>query len=828
MPDQQNSRSPDTADIVSRSLAAIGWPEILDALAARAASEPGKRECRDPFLADTAAAADLALVETDDMALLFDLGDPPAPAPISDVIPLVEKARAGGALDPMDLVKITDTLAFAADAVAYFAAHPQAARLGEWAARLDEQAQLRRVLQKSIDRDGSILDSASPELDSLRSRHRVLKERIHKRLSEIVARNPDTVLQDNFYTQRGQRYVVPVKASAQSQFDGIVHDASGSGLTVFIEPAEMVEPNNRLKLIEAGIEAEVMRILRDLSGRVGENADAVITDQRVLSHLDVVRARARLAMDLKAGRPEVNDRGRIRLRAVRHPLLVLRGLAVVPNDIDLGDGFSVLLVSGPNAGGKTVGLASLGLLAMMARAGMFIPAAPGSEMAVFKNVYAVIGDEQDLSRDLSSFSAHIMDIAAILAAAGPASLVLLDELMSSTDPEEGAALASALLSALSGRGALIAATTHLPALKSYAHGRKGFMNASYTFDQQTLSPTYRLMIGVPGRSLGIEMAARLAMPPELIREARAEMGQASVRMESLIADLAQKSVRLDAEFDALHTARAEAEESAAAYAELKDRAETREKEIKRNVKTAVREAVKKAEAEVAGVMAPVKNKGLIGRDAAEEARQKLRAIRERAEEENQVAGEDGAAPDWKKIDIGDKVKILPLGVEAEVVARPGPDVRPDTEVKVRIGKLQISVPAARIRALHRAKPRETSILKPAPQKKPLLRKKEPRVTVPETPAPAGPGGLLPQTSQNTLDLRGQRVYEAEGEVEKFLDDACRKHLPNVYIIHGHGTGALKQLVREILALSPYVESFRPGERTEGGDGVSMAVLKEWG
>ncbi len=656
----------------------------------------------------------------------------------------------------------------------------------------------------------------------------MLKERIHKRLAEIVAKNPDTVLQDNFYTQRGQRYVVPVKASAQSQFDGIVHDASGSGLTVFIEPAEMVEPNNRLKLIEAGIEAEVLRILRELSARVGEAADSIIGDQRVLSHLDLVRARARLALDLKASRPEVNGRGRVRLRAVRHPLLVLRGHDVVGNDIDLGDGFSVLLISGPNAGGKTVGLTSLGLLAMMARAGMFLPAAPGSEMAIFKNVYAVIGDEQDLSRDLSSFSAHVMDIAAILDAAGPSSLVLLDELMSSTDPEEGAALASSLLSALSNRGALIAATTHLPALKSYAHGRKGFMNASYSFDHQTLSPAYRLMIGVPGRSLGIEMAARLGLPPKLISEARAEMGEASVRMESLIADLAEKSARLDAEFDALAQARAEAEEKAAAYAELKDRASAHEKEIRKNIKAAVREAVKKAEAEVAAAVEPVRKKGMIGRDAAEEARGKLRAIRERAEAENAVAGEDGAAVDWKKIEIGDKVKVLPLGVEAEIVARPGPDVRDHTEVKVRIGKLQVGVPAGRIRAMHRPKAQERSILAPAPKKKPLLRKKEPHVTIPETTAPPGPGGLLPQTSQNTIDLRGHRVYEAEGEVEKFLDDSCRRHLPNVYIIHGHGTGALKQLVREILSLSPYVESFRPGEKGEGGDGVSMAVLKEWG
>lgn len=809
-----------------KSWASLGWPEICSALAHRAASEPGKNECRDPVLYESAAAVEIALLETAEMLSFFDAGDPPPPAPISDVMPLAEKARAQGTLEPLDLVRIMDLLAYAAAASSFFSAHPEAARLSEWAKRLDELKPMRRAIERSVDRDGVILDSASPELSSLRSRHRLLKERVMKRLSEIVAKNPETVLQDNFYTQRNQRYVVPVKASAQSQFQGIVHDASASGLTVFIEPAELVEPNNQIKLIEAGIEAEILRILRDLSARIGQEADAVITDQRVLAHLDVARARALLAADLKAHRPQVNDQGRVRLNNLRHPLLALRGISVVPSDLDLGDGFNVLLISGPNAGGKTVGISALGLAALMVRAGMFIPADLGSEMAVFKEVYAVIGDEQDLSRDLSSFSAHIKLINRIIEAAGPGSLVLLDELMSSTDPEEGAALAAVALAALADQGALVAATTHLPALKSFAHERKGFMNASYTFAPDTLAPTYRLMIGVPGRSLGIEMAARMGLPRPLIEKARAEMNDSALRMESLIEDLTKKSAALDSEFDALRLARAEAEGLAAEYRALRERTEAHEREIRKGVKASVREAVKKAEADIAAVMAPMKDRKNFGRDKAQEARDKLRALREQAEAGEDAASAERGLIEWSKLQAGDKVRVLPLGVEAEIVEPPPATVSPDTGIRVRIGKLEVSVPAVKIRTMPRARAPVQDILRPAPKKKPLLRKKEPRVTIPE-PA-AGSGALLPQTSNNTLDLRGHRVYEAEGEVEHFLDEACRQRLPNVFIIHGHGTGALKQMVRELLSLSPYVDSFRPGQRGEGGDGVSVAVLKEMG
>jgi DNA mismatch repair protein MutS2 len=579
-------------------LAALGFPEILAALTERAASEPGKRECREPALFESAAAADLALGETSEAVELFNVGAPPDPAPISDVIPLVEKASAGGTLEATDLVKIADVLDHAGRTGKFFKEHEEAPRLAEWASRLDGLPSFHRSLVKSVDRDGTILDSASPELKSLRKRYRTLKERIHKRLSEIVARNPETVLQDDYYTQRGQRYVVPVKASEQSKFEGIVHDASGSGQTVFVEPAELVEPNNRLKLIEAEIEAEIMRILKDLSARVARAAGEIITDQKVLAHLDAARARARLAIDLKAERPRVNDRGQIALRGARHPLLALRGQEVVPNDIEFGENFSVLVVSGPNAGGKTVGLTMLGLFALMVRAGMFIPAEQGSEMAVFCEVYAVIGDEQDISQDLSSFSAHVLDIRRILDTAGPRSLVLLDELMSSTDPEEGAALGMVTLSALMDRGALVAATTHLPALKSFAHEREGFINASYTFDPDALMPTYRLMTGVPGRSLGLEMAQRMGMSEDLVEQARSEMDQSALRMESLIGDLSAKAKKLEEEKEELEAKRREVVGLADEYRELRDRAKDHEKRIKRSVKAEVREEIRRAEAEL--------------------------------------------------------------------------------------------------------------------------------------------------------------------------------------------------------------------------------------
>jgi DNA mismatch repair protein MutS2 len=817
-----DSNAPERDRIRAKSQASLGWPELLAALAARAASAPGKRECAEPALADNAPACDVALTETAEMNTLFEQGEAPPPTPIAELAPLIETARAGGVLEPADLVKIGDLLGHARAIAAFFKVRPQETRIAQHAARIDDLNSLRHDLERAIDRDGSILDTASPNLKTLRNRRATLNERIHRRLGEIVARESDSVLQDDFYTQRGHRYVVPVKASARASFAGIVHDASASGQTVFVEPAELVEPNNQLKLIEAEIEEEIRRILRELSAAVGGDADAIITDSRVLGHLDAVRARARLAQDLHASRPAMNDEGGIRLKNARHPLLALRGLNVVANDLELGREARVLLVSGPNAGGKTVGLTMLGLIALMVRAGMFIPADPDSEMAVCPEVLAAIGDEQDLSRDLSSFAGHLRDLHAILAIAGPNSLVLLDELMSSTDPEEGSALGMALLTDLRDRGARVMATTHFPALKSFAHEQDGFLNASYTFDPPSLAPTYRLLLGVPGRSMGIEMAGRLGLPPALIAAARARLDDSTLHLESLLASLAERLRRLDEEGAELDHLQDEARKQARQYQLMLREVEARDKKLRDQTGAAVRDAVRAAEAEAQAVLDELRGNPHRTNVDASNTYKKLRTLRSRLDSEYADQPAATGVLDLRRLAPGDRVKVMPLGVESEVVALPGGELRLDSQIKVKMGRMTVTVPASKLVPLPPPEaPRGEKLLQPAP-KKPKPAKPRPRPAEIQRDLT---GTVLPPSKVNTLDLRGLRAMEAEARVDHFLDRATMDNLANIFIIHGHGTGALKAMVRELLASSPYIDTFRPGERGEGGDGVTMAMLK---
>ncbi|MFO8055857.1 MAG: Smr/MutS family protein, partial [bacterium] len=640
--------------------------------------------------------------------------------------------------------------------------------------------------------------------------------RIHRRLSELINRHQDDVLQDTFYTDRAERYVLPVKAPARQKISGIVHGSSGSGQTVFIEPSELVESNNELKLIGSEIEAEIKRILADLSARVAGAADQILTNQNALAHIDVVRARARLALELDATRPAVNGEGRIGLVNARHPLLVLRGHNTVPNDFAMDRDRQVLVISGPNTGGKTAALSMLGLIAFMVRAGMFIPAAEDSEMAVFNEVFAVMGDEQDLSRDLSSFSAHVLDIIGTIESAGAGSLVLLDELMSSTDPVEGGALAAAVLRELRDQGARVLATTHIPALKSFAHEETGFVNAGFAFDPDTLAPTYKLMVDTPGQSLGIDIAKRLGLPERLIKGARSEMDDASLRMESLIAELSEKIKDIESERGDMEAERKRAARLSEEYRSYLERAQEHERDMKKRVRSEAAAVVRRTEAELERILKEARQEG--SRESVHKGREKLREVSGRLAEE--YGQEEGELPDWTRLKKGDKVLVMPLSVEAELMEAPGKEVKPEDTLQVRMGKLKVQVEAGKIRELKKSAPSEPVLQKPS------RKQKKPKPEKPAEPPESGPPAATPQTSENTLDLRGMRYQEAEARLEGFLDQACGKHLPNVYIIHGHGTGALKKMVREELSVSPYVSEFRPGEKGEGGDGVTMAELKD--
>jgi DNA mismatch repair protein MutS2 len=806
---------PDQETLLKKSERVLGWPELCLALAQAAASETARAICRELPLAVSRLQAEELLADTSEMAGLIQRGASPPLTAFDPVGKAVESARMNAVLAGEVLAQIAVILSQAQDLKKFFRDKKDPApRLAAKAAGLEFCRDLLDDLNRSLDPKGLVKDTASATLKQLRNQHATLRHRMLTRLEKLLS-DPDLAehLQDRFYTMRGSRYVIPIKSEARPRFQGIVHDSSASGATLYLEPAEMVEANNSLRMIEIEIETEIQRILRELSREVKENAPAILMDERILTELDLLRAKARLSLELGGSRPELNDQGVIAIRQARHPLLALRHLEVVPNDVSLGGASRVLLISGPNAGGKTVCLKMVGLLALMARAGLFLPAAPDSNMAIFPQVFADIGDAQDISLDLSTYSGHVLNIIGILRATDPKSLVLLDEMVASTDPIEGVALAGALLRRLCDQAAITVATTHFGALKVFAQKQAGFVNGSFDFDLDTMKPSYRLVQGVPGRSLGIQIAAQLGLPAEIVAEAKGLLDQTQLQADELLSELEQQRKKLALELSDAGQERVRIRSMAEEYRERLQRMEAEEREFNKTVKARIREEVAKARTEVKkalGGLAKVKTPKEI-----EVVRRQVAEV-ERAIEAKLPVDElsEGAKPDLAELHEGDQVMVLPFRQEAVLLMDPDPAAGEKGTVRVRMGAVKLSVEAGALREL----PKDYK-----PKKMPIKTWQEKQ----EKEKEADPS-ILPPAPTNSLDLRGQRAHEVETQVDQFLDEACRRRLPNVFIIHGHGTGALRQVIREYLPTSPYVMSFRAGEQAEGGDGVTMVVLKEIG
>jgi len=804
---------PDQKTLLKKSEQVLGWSELCAALAERAASASAQAICRDLPLAKSRLQAEELLADTAEMAGLIQRNSSPPLSAFDQVGPAVESARLDAVLPGETLAQVAVILSQAQELKKFFRDKKSAAaRLAEKAAKLDPCRDLLSDLERSLDPKGAVKDSASPQLKQLRERHQILRTRILQRLEKFIS-DPDLAdyLQDNYFTQRGARYVIPIKSEARPRFQGIVHDSSSSGLTLFLEPEELVEANNSLRLIEIEIEAEIQRILRELSREVKENATAILMDERILTELDLLRAKARLSLDLQGARPELNEQAQVLLFQARHPLLALRRQEVVANDLRLAGETRVLLISGPNAGGKTVCLKMIGLLALMARAGLFLPAEPDSSIAVFPQIFADIGDAQDIALDLSTYSGHVLTIVGILRAADQKSLVLLDELVASTDPIEGVALAGALLRRLRDRAGLTVATTHFGALKAFASKEAGFVNASFDFDLDTLRPSYHLAQGVPGRSLGIQIAAQLGMPAELVAEAKGLLDQTQIQADELLSELEHQRRKLAQELLEARRERERVRAMSEEYRERLTRMEAEEREFKKTVKARIREEVAKARNEVRKALAGLTQAKTP--KAVEQVRKQVAVVEEQIEERLPVEDtSEGAMPDLGSLKEGDRILVLPFRQAGMLLSAPDPNLGEKAPVRVQMGALKLSVEAGALREL----PKDLK-----PKKMPVQTWRKSREKEPE---PA----ILPPAETNSLDLRGQRAHEVESQVDHFLDESCRKRLPNVFVIHGHGTGALRQVVREYLATSPYVRSSRPGEPQEGGDGVTMVVLQDIG
>ncbi|WP_163101286.1 endonuclease MutS2 [Peribacillus alkalitolerans] len=736
--------------------------------------------------------------ETDEAAKVIRLKGNVPLGGIFDIRPHAKRAQIGGMLSPQELMETASTLRAGRRLTKFIDEmledDIELPLMDETIHTLFDLHDIEKHIFDAIGEQGEVLDSASDKLRTLRSQLRSNEARVREKLESMIrSTNAQKMLSDAIVTIRNDRFVIPVKQEYRSHYGGIIHDQSSSGQTLFIEPQSIVQLNNQLSEIRMQEQQEVERILIQLTVTVGEYTHEILQNVKVLGKMDFMFAKARFAKELKASKPNLNNEGRIKLFKARHPLLPRE--EAVANDIYLGEDFTAIVITGPNTGGKTVTLKTVGLLTLMAQSGLQIPALDGSEAAVFQTVYADIGDEQSIEQSLSTFSSHMVNIVDILKKVDDESLVLFDELGAGTDPQEGAALAISILDEVYGRGARIIATTHYPELKAYGYNREGVVNASVEFNVETLSPTYKLLIGVPGRSNAFEISKRLGLEESVIENARGYIGEETNKVENMIASL-EKS-------------RKQAEEAREEANEFLKTSEMLHKDLQKQMmeyyerKDALME---KAELDAQRLVEKAKEDSeKIIRELRELRIQKNAEVKEHELIEARKRMEEAVPKITKKkktvtqqtkreLQPGDEVKVLTFGQKGHLIEKATSD-----EWNVQIGILKMKVKERDLEYLSRPKQVET---------KPLatVRGKEFHVNL-------------------ELDLRGERFEDAILRVEKYIDDSLLAGYPRVSIIHGKGTGALRQGVQEYLKYHRSVKRIRFGEAGEGGTGVTIVEFK---
>ncbi|WP_404329483.1 endonuclease MutS2 [Mesobacillus maritimus] len=735
--------------------------------------------------------------ETDESAKVLRLKGNVPLGGIYDIRPHVKRAVIGGMLSPHELVQTASTVHASRQMKRFIndmAEETDLPILTGFAEEITVLAEVEDKIKLAIDESGEVLDSASDALRTLRQQLRTREARVRERLESMIrSSNAQKMLSDAIITIRNDRYVIPVKQEYRGHYGGIVHDQSSSGQTLFIEPQTVVQLNNELQEIRIKEHQEIERILIELSLLVGEYHYDLLSIVKILADLDFMFAKARYSHKIKGTKPSVNDKGIIKLFQARHPLIPRD--EIVPNTITLGEDYTTIVITGPNTGGKTVTLKTLGLCTLMAQAGLQIPALDGSEIAVFDAVYADIGDEQSIEQSLSTFSSHMVNIVDILKRVDFNSLVLFDELGAGTDPQEGAALAISILDEVYQRGARVIATTHYPELKAYGYNREGVINASVEFDVETLSPTYKLLIGVPGRSNAFEISKRLGLNDSVIEKAKGYISADSNQVETMIASLETSKRLAEREAEEAHELLKAAEllhkdlqKQMVAYYERKDELVEKAKE-----KAAV--IVEQAREEAEDVIRDLRKLRL--EKSAEVKEHELidarRRLAEAAPEKTIKKASKAKAP---KHDFqpGDEVKVTTFGQKGHLIKKSS-----DQEWQVQIGILKMKVKESDLEYIETPKPKEVRQVA-------MVKGRDSHV------------GL-------ELDLRGERYEAALMRVEKYIDDALLAGYPRVSIIHGKGTGALMRGVQEYLKNHRSVKKARFGEAGEGGTGVTIVEFK---
>ncbi len=780
----------------ARSQALLEFPLVRERLAAATSFGPSRRlaEAMEPSSDPVVVAR--RLDETDQARALLEDRPGVGIGAAHDIGPAIERAARGGRLDPEQFLEIAETL----DATARLATSLTDERrslLRDLQRELHALPAVRSTLARSFDPVGELLDTASPRLGGLRAAVRVAYDRLRRRLDALVGAELGNALQEPIVTLRNGRYVVPVKAEARSRVKGIVHDASGSGQTLFVEPLVAVELGNAWREAQVAEQEEIARILDELSALVAANAAGLRETLEALARFDLWAAKASLAADMDGTRAETADRPEVILLSARHPGLTGR---VVPIDIRIGDGYTALVVTGPNTGGKTVTLRTLGLLSLMHQSGLHIPASAGSRLPVWRDVFADIGDEQSIAQSLSTFSGHLRRITTIVEDAGPATLVLLDELGAGTDPTEGSALAQALLDHFIRAGAIVAATTHYAELKAYAHTTPGASNAAVEFDLETLSPTYRLTIGLPGGSQAFAIAERLGLPEAIVADARSRLTEAQRSFEATLAAIKATEGETSEALDRARDAETRASDALRTAAEERRKARQERDEHVRAARLEADRVVEDLRAELAETRRALERETVtVGSLDAAVGRAEAIAARLPAVE---TAPEPvpSAPRSWR---VGDRARARSGGWEGRIAA-----IDKGGRATLEAGGMRVLV--------------DTEDLEPALG----------RPAASPSEGGTGTGGTNAGTLRlerarsvaSSLDLRGARVEEALEALGRYLDDASLAGLGSVTVIHGLGTGALRDAVRETVAAHPLVRSARPGERGEGGDGATIVTL----
>ena len=791
------------SELYERSLIKLELDQVLHLLADCAGSIGGKEACLrlrptsdledvELMLGQTTAASDLCTRKGDPV-----FGD------VADVSASLERADRGGSLQPKELLRIAGVLRCARNIKGYVSEDDKATVLDPLFAALTANKYLEDKIFGAILSEEEIADNASPALADIRRHMRIQAGKIRDSLQKVISSPAySKYLREPIITIRQGRYVVPVKSECKNEVPGLVHDVSATGSTYFVEPMSAVNANNALRELEIKEKKEIERILAELSSDAAAHREDIVMDYEMLVRLDVIFAKAKLGYRMRAWAPAMNDKGRIDLRNARHPLIDPQ--KVVPVSVRLGTDFDTMIITGPNTGGKTVTLKTVGLLTLMAECGLHVPAGDGSCLSTFDGILADIGDEQSIAQSLSTFSSHMRTIVDVVAQCDDRTLVLFDELGAGTDPAEGAALAMAIIEFCRKMGSRVVATTHYAELKLYAMRTKGVINASCEFDVETLQPTYKLLIGIPGKSNAFAISRKLGLSEEILKEADDLVGKSDKDFEDVLSQLEQQRQQMEA-------ARLEAERLRMETAKIKQQSEEYHEQLRKEKEKAMEAARKAARVIIEEARA-----------AANLASEELKALRKQLQDSADATGINQRQADIRRnlnevedklrstqpkterpaptrgILVGDTVELLKLGTKASVIA-----INKDGTYQLQAGILKMNARADEVYLLEHENPYKTKGGRPAHSGREMKMSATP----------------------SEVDLRGMDSVEAVCVLERYLDEAMRGNLSSVRIIHGKGTGTLRAAVHQSLKKNKYIKKYRLGQYGEGEDGVTIAEFR---